>query len=150
MLSFRSARESDVPQLVAMLADDKLGSQREDVSDPLPDSYMDAFASIDADPNNEFVVATIEKEIVGFLQLTFIPYLTHTGSWRALVEGVRVSSRHRGEGLGSALIEHAVELARERHCRIVQLTTDKQRPQALAFYESLGFVASHEGLKLQL
>jgi GNAT superfamily N-acetyltransferase len=40
--------------------------------------------------------------------------------------------------------------ARERGCHLVQLTTDKARPDARRFYEGLGFVASHEGMKIRL
>ena len=96
------------------------------------------------------IVAEIDASIVGLLQLTFIPYLTYIGSWRGLIEGVRVLPDFRGQGLGTALIEWAIEAARKRQCRILQLTSDKQRPDALRFYESLGFEATHEGFKLRL
>jgi GNAT superfamily N-acetyltransferase len=84
------------------------------------------------------------------LQLTFIPYLTHQGSWRALIEGVRVHKDYRSHGIGKALFSWAIERARQRNCRMVQLTTDKARPEALRFYQQLGFQASHEGMKLHL
>jgi ribosomal protein S18 acetylase RimI-like enzyme len=147
-LSFRRARRDDVPAIVRMLADDQLGAKRERPETPLPDSYREAFAAIDGDPNNELVVACQHGEVVGVLQLTFIPYLTYQGGWRALVEGVRVDSRTRSQGLGKALLEWAIARARERGCVMVQLTTDKTRTDAKRFYESLGFVASHEGMKL--
>jgi GNAT superfamily N-acetyltransferase len=133
-----------------MLADDVLGATRERFETPLPASYLAAFAEIDADPNNELVVACLGDDVVGVLQLTFIPYLTHQGSRRVLIEGVRVARAHRGTGLGTRLFEWAIERARERGCRMVQLTTDKSRPDARRFYETLGFVASHEGMKLVL
>ena len=133
-----------------MLADDELGAQREDSSQPLNSSYRSAFDAIDRDPNNALIVAEIDASIVGMLQLTFIPYLTHIGSWRCLIEGVRVHPEYRGQGLGTALIEWAIEAARKRQCRILQLTSDKQRPDALRFYEALGFEATHEGFKLRL
>jgi len=137
-------------QLVAMLADDPLGATRERFSDPLPQPYATALAAIDEDPNNELIVACRENQVLGMLQLTFIPYLTHLGSWRALIEGVRVHRDYRSHGIGAALFEWAIERARQRNCTIVQLTTDKARPEALRFYEKLGFQASHEGMKLQL
>lgn len=149
-LTFRSAHREDVPVLVAMLADDALGAKREQNTDPLPESYFDTFQAIDTDPNNELVVACVEDEIVGMLQLTFIPYLTYQGGWRALIEGVRVNRNRRGQGLGRKMFEWAIARARERGCHMVQLTTDKSRPDALRFYESLGFKASHEGMKLHL
>lgn len=149
-LNFRMATPDDLPAIVGMLADDPLGATRERNESPLPAGYREAFAAIDADLHNELVVAVRGPAVVGVLQLTFIPYLTYQGSWRALIEGVRVAATERGHGVGQALFEWAIERARERGCRLVQLTTDKARPDALRFYERLGFVASHEGMKLQL
>jgi GNAT superfamily N-acetyltransferase len=131
-----------------MLADDALGALRERYTTPLPEAYYAAFEAIEADPNNELVVAERGGEVVGVLQLTFIPYLTYQGGWRALVEGVRVASSERGRGLGGLLLRWAVDRARARGCHLIQLTTDKRRPEALQFYERLGFKATHEGMKL--
>ena len=149
-LDFREARESDISHLVNLLADDALGAGREDISMPLNQRYLDAFHSIEQDPNNELTVVEFDGHLVGMLQLTFIPYLTHTGSWRCLIEGVRIAKNYRGKGLGSKFISWAVARAGERNCTIVQLTSDKQRASALRFYESLGFEATHEGFKLKL
>lgn len=133
-----------------MLADDPLGAKREQFSAPLPEGYWRAFAAIEGDENNELVVACIADEVIGVLQLTLIPSLTYQGGWRALIEGVRVDARFRQQGIGKALFEWAIIRARERGCLMVQLTTDKARPEAKRFYEALGFVASHEGMKLHL
>ena len=157
-LEFRQALEADLPHILKMLADDQLGSKREDISTPINQAYLDAFKLIDKDPNNELVVAeSIEdqggcphKEIAGVIQLTFIPYLTYRGSWRCLVEGVRVDKNFRGEGVGTRLFEWAIDRAKQKACNIIQLTSDKQRPDAIRFYQKLGFVASHEGFKLKL
>ena len=149
-LSFREATKSDLTALVHMLGDDSLGSMREDLSAPMNPKYIEAFNHIESDPNNELIVATLNDDIVGMVQLTFIPYLTHTGSWRCLIEGVRIHSGYRGKGLGGKLFEWSIQRAKERNCRLVQLTSDKTRTEALKFYESLGFVASHEGFKLHL
>ncbi|HET9405000.1 MAG TPA: GNAT family N-acetyltransferase [Burkholderiales bacterium] len=149
-LSFRRAARADVPEIVRLLADDALGAKRERYELPLPASYLTAFEAIDSDPNNELVVACLGERVVGVLQLTFIPYLTYQGSWRALIEGVRVDSGMRSAGIGKALFDWAIGRARSRGCHLVQLTTDKSRPGALRFYEALGFVASHEGMKLHL
>lgn len=146
----RDARGADLPFLVALLADDPLGATREDASLPLSERYETAFGAIASDPNQALVVADLDGAVVGMLQLTLIPSLTYRGSWRAQIEGVRVARHLRSSGLGRRLVTHAVERARERGCRMVQLTTDKQRPRAVAFYESLGFTASHEGMKLHL
>jgi len=148
--TFRRARREDVPDIVRLLADDPLGARREKYELPLPSSYLDAFAAIDADPNNELVVVDAAGEVIGVLQMTFIPYLTYQGRWRALIEGVRIDSRHRSGGLGRRLFEWAIARATERGCHLVQLTSDKDRPDAIRFYQSLGFVASHEGMKLSL
>ena len=149
-LEFSKAKESQIADLVNLLADDNLGSNREDISIPLNRCYLDAFHSIEKDPNNELTVVEYNGELVGMLQLTFIPYLTHTGSWRCLIEGVRIAKQFRGQGLGTRFINWAIERAAEKRCSIVQLTSDKQRPEALRFYESLGFRATHEGLKLKI
>ena len=149
-LTYRSAIQSDLPSLVEMLANDGLGQQREDTSQPLNQRYIESFAHINKDPNNELTVIESDSRIVGMLQLTFIPYLTHTGSWRCLIEGVRIHQDYRGAGLGTRFFEWAIDRARDRGCQIVQLTSDKSRPDAIRFYENLGFVASHEGFKLKL
>lgn len=149
-VQFRLAITEDLGALVQMLASDELGAEREDTSVPLNQAYVEAFASIESDANNELVVADFAGKPVGVLQLTFIPYLTYIGSWRCLIEGVRIHAHHRAAGLGQKLIEYAIARARERQCNLVQLTSDKLRADAIRFYNSLGFVASHEGFKLKL
>ena len=149
-LQFRKAVASDLDRLVSMLSDDALGALREDNSSPLNPDYLEAFRHIESDSNNELTVVEGEGEIIGMLQLTFIPYLTHVGSWRCLIEGVRIHSNFRGRGLGRQLIQWAIAHAKAKKCRIVQLTSDKTRPSALRFYESLGFKATHDGFKLKL
>lgn len=149
--TFRRALKSDLPSIVSLLADDHLGATRESFESPLPTAYDDAFAAIDRDPNNELVVVVDKTNVaVGVLQMTFIPYLTYRGGWRALIEGVRVASTVRSSGVGRKLFEWAIQRAMERKCHMVQLTSDKARPDAIRFYESLGFKPSHEGLKLHL
>ena len=149
-VTLRRATAADLPAIVAMLADDGLGRGREDASLPLARGYTDAFAAIEADPNQLLAVADSDGVVVGTLQLTFIPGLSHKGAWRGQVESVRVASSRRGTGLGQAMLEWAVAECRARGCRMVQLTTDKSRDDAHRFYARLGFVASHEGFKLKL
>jgi len=149
-IEFRTARRGDLARLVGMLADDRLGAERERFEDPLPSGYVDAFKAIDADGNQELLVADSDGLVVGFLQLSFLPHLTHQGAWRAQIEGVRVASEARGGGIGRELMNEAIRRARERNCRIVQLTSNKSRSRAVAFYGSLGFKATHEGFKLAL
>lgn len=147
----RRARAEDLPAIVALLADDPLGAARESATTPLPAGYVAAFAAIDADPNHELVVVQGEAHpIAGVLQLTFLPGISHRGGCRAQVEGVRIAAPLRSGGLGGALFAWAIGRARARGCLLVQLTTDKARPAAFRFYESLGFEASHEGMKLAL
>lgn len=148
-LTFRQATQDDLPAIIALLADDPLGAKREKYTLPLPDAYHQAFAAIERDPNNELVVVDAgEHRVGGVLQLTYIPYLTYQGGWRALIEGVRVAAELRSRGVGEQLFRWAIERARERGCHLIQLTSDKARPEAIRFYEKLGFRASHEGMKL--
>ena len=146
---FRLAESADLPAIVGLLADDPLGAERERLESPLPRSYGAAFEAISRDPNNELVVAVSNGATVGVLQLTFIPGLSYQGGWRALLEAVRVAAPARSQGIGRAMFEWAIQRARDRGCVLVQLTTDRARPDALRFYQQLGFVASHHGLKLR-
>ncbi|HKA63385.1 MAG TPA: GNAT family N-acetyltransferase, partial [Methylomirabilota bacterium] len=120
----RRARLDDVPAIVRMLADDLLGATRERNQTPLPESYRRAFEAIDRDDNQDLIVACQDERVVGVLQLTFMPSLTYQGGWRAQIEGVRVDSAIRSQGLGRTLFEWAIARARERGCHMVQLTTD--------------------------
>ena len=149
-VKFRPAVREDLPEIVRLLADDPLGASRESLVSPLPGSYAEAFAAIERDPNNELIVGALNGKVVGVLQITFIPYITYRGGWRALIEGVRVASGVRSAGLGRTFFQWAINRATERGCHLVQLTSDKARPDAIRFYETLGFVASHEGMKLHL
>ncbi|GAB3799338.1 GNAT family N-acetyltransferase [Virgibacillus kimchii] len=149
-IRFRMAAEKDLDSIVAMLADDVLGSKRERYEHPLPNSYLKAFKDISSDPNNELVVACDGNKVIGVQQITFTPYITHQGGWRATIEGVRTAASVRGKGVGTQLIKWAIQRSKERGCHLVQLTTDKNRPGALKFYERLGFKATHEGLKMKL
>lgn len=149
-ITFREAQEADLPEIVEMLANDPLGKEREDASGASADAYLQAFRAIDVDPHNELLVACDAEEVIGVLQLTFIPNLSYRGSWRCLIEGVRVAEGYRGQRIGRRLIEQGINRARNRKCRWVQLTTNKSRAAAIAFYEGLGFKATHEGMKLEL
>ena len=149
-VSMRPAAPADLRRIIELLIDDPLGRGREELTDPLPAEYRAAFEAIESDPNNEVIVVTRASAVIGVMQLTFIPSLTHRGGWRMQIEGVRVAEEARGGGVGRTMIRWAIERAAERRCRIVQLTSDKHRPTAIRFYESLGFKATHEGMKLQV
>lgn len=148
-MHFRKAIKEDLQAIVALIADDKLGALREDYQDPLPLPYHRAFKNIDTDSNQELMVVENETgDIIGTLQLSFIQYLTYKGGIRAQIEAVRIREDHRNQGLGKQLFDWAIDRAKERGAHLLQLTTDKKRPKALVFYKSLGFVDSHEGMKL--
>jgi ribosomal protein S18 acetylase RimI-like enzyme len=149
-IQFRIARFDDVPAIVALLADDPLGSQRERTGTPLDACYVTAFRAIEADSNQRLVVVCDGEEIIGTLQLSFIPGIARMGAWRGQIEAVRIAAHRRDSGLGQEMFEWAIEQCRARGCSLVQLTTDKSRTDAQRFYERLGFVASHEGYKLAL
>ena len=148
-MQYRKATRADVPKIVQLLANDKLGRQREAYQDPLPEEYFRAFELIDQDSNQELIVIENQNaEIIGTLQLSFIQYLTYRGGIRAQIEAVRIREDHRGKGLGAELFTWAIQRAKERGAHLLQLTTDKKRPEAVKFYEKLGFTASHEGMKM--
>jgi GNAT superfamily N-acetyltransferase len=149
-LVFRRATRDDVAHIVRLLADDPLGSTRERDTDPLPGSYHEAFDAIDADPGNELIVVERDGAIVGTFQLTFIPGLSFQGAKRAQIEAVRVDAPYRSLGIGARMFEWAIERARQRGCRFLQLTTNAARTDAHRFYDRLGFAASHVGMKLDL
>jgi GNAT superfamily N-acetyltransferase len=147
----RKATKNDVKHIIEMLANDKLGSLREDYKLPLPSSYISAFQNIESDPNQELMVVENQKgEVIGTMQLSFIQYLTYQGGIRAQIEAVRIHKDHRGSGLGTNMLEWAISRAKEKGAHVLQLTTDKKRPEALRFYKNMGFKASHEGMKMHL
>lgn len=149
-LRCRLACIEDLKSIIELLADDELGAQREVAGKEPAASYQQAFAAIQQDPNNELLVAEYNQHVVAVLQLTFTPNLSHQGSWRATIEGVRVASRLRSHGFGTRLMEMAIDRARQRGCRLVQLTSNSQRTSAIRFYERLGFEHTHAGMKMWL
>ncbi|MCD2180676.1 GNAT family N-acetyltransferase [Rhizobium sp. GN54] len=149
-LRYRRATAADVETIVAMLADDVLGSSRESASPEGIERYHQAFAEIDADRNQFLCVIEDGQQIVGTLQLTFIPGLARNGAKRGQIEAVRIASDRRGENIGQAMFAWAIDECRARGCSLVQLTTDKARPDAHRFYERLGFEPTHIGYKLKV
>lgn len=149
-IHFRRAQAFDLPDIVALLADDPIGARREDASTPLAQPYLDAFKAIDADPNQLLAVVTDATQVIGTLQISFIPGISRKGSWRGQIEAVRIARHWRHAGIGTRVFEWAIGQCRARGCGLVQLTTDKDRAAAHKFYESLGFTASHVSYKLAL
>jgi GNAT superfamily N-acetyltransferase len=149
-VSFRPATLNDLPEIVRMLSNDFLGQQRERYENPLPESYIKAFREIEGDPNNELIVAELNGDLVGTLQLTFTPSISFQGGKRCTVESVRVDERYRGRGIGRDMMLWAIEKAKQKGCISMQLTTNAERTDAHRFYKNLGFSASHVGMKLKL
>ena len=147
---FRQAGPADLPPIVRMLADDELGSQRERVKNPLPESYYSAFEQINNDPNHELIVAELNGEVIGTLHLMFLPSVSFQGGLRAQIESVRVEKKFQSQGIGSEMMKWAMERARQRGAYVVQLTSHKSRVDAHRFYERLGFKGSHLGMKMSL
>jgi len=148
---FRRAAADDLERVVALLADDPLGRERESAAAAVLDPrYREAFEAIERDPNQLLAVADRDGRVIGVLQLSFIPGLTRRGIWRGQIEGVRIAAAERSGGIGQAFIEWAIGQCRERGCGLVQLTSDKRRSAAHRFYEALGFEATHQGYKLLL
>ncbi len=148
-MKFRKATKNDISTIVEMIADDELGKKRENFQIPLPQEYLTAFEEIHSDQNQELIVVENENaEIVGTLQLSFIQYLTYRGGIRAQIESVRIRKDKRGLGIGKTMFEWAINRAKERKAHLLQLTTDKERPKAIKFYEDLGFKATHAGMKM--
>ncbi len=150
MIVFRDAEVADLPAIVALLADDDRGATRERATDPLPPHYAAAFDAIRRQEGNTVLVAEQDGAVVGCLQLTFIPNLSHLGMMRAQIEGVRVSRAMRGQRIGERLLAEAATRARAAGCGVMQLTTNVARKDAQRFYQRLGFEASHVGMKLTL
>jgi len=149
-VTIRRARRDDVGAIVAMLADDRLGSARERIEDPLPESYFRAFEAVDRDPNIQLVVAeSADGIVVGCLQLCVLPGLSSQGASRGLIEDVRVASHCRSQGIGEQLVQWAVAEARAKNCKLVELLTHQTRVDAQRFYVRLGFAASHVGMTLR-
>lgn len=149
-MRFRLATRADLPEIVRLLADDHLGGSRERYIDPLPAEYGAAFDGLQKIGAEVILALDDAGRVIGCLQLLVLPGLGSLGKQRAQIEAVRIESALRGKGLGSQLIAHAIARARERGCKLVQLTSDNSRQGAHRLYERLGFKASHVGMKLPL
>lgn len=149
-IKIREANSDDLSSIIQLLADDPLGAQREDSAMPPNAYYLEAWDNISKDNNAEIFIVEDQGRVIGVAQLDYLQYLTYQGGRRAQIEGVRVHQKYRNKGVGKQLIQFLIEKARQNGCHLVQLTTDITRRNALKFYESLGFVPSHIGMKLHL
>lgn len=146
----RFATEADLPPIIDMLADDAIAVLRETPELEKQDVYLRAWEDMQKDQFNKLLVAEVDHELVGVLQLTYISGLSRAGMKRAQIEGVRVKRDWRGQAIGRELVRAAIGLAKSHGCGLVQLTTDKRRRRANEFYEALGFAPTHEGMKIVL
>lgn len=156
-ITCRDATLDDLPRIIDLIADDAVAARR---TGAFGAPHVRGFEAIQASPDNDLVVAVRKRQapggeaqagdVVGCMQLTYVPGISRNGATRLLVEAVRVDAALRGQGIGRLLMEHAHERGRARGCVLAQLTSDKQRPDAHRFYRSLGYVPSHEGFKLPL
>ena len=148
---YRKATKEDLPAIIEMIANDALGQLRERFEDPLPKEYYSAFERINTDKNQELIVIeNSEGDVVATFQLSFLQYLTYVGGIRCLVENVHVREDQTGKGIGKRMFQWIIERAKEKNVHLIQLTSNKLRPNAIRFYESIGFKATHEGFKLHL
>ena len=148
---YRKATKEDLPAIIEMIANDALGQLRERFEDPLPKEYYSAFERINTDKNQELIVIeNSESEVVATFQLSFLQYLTYVGGIRCLVENVHVREDQTGKGIGKQMFQWIIERAKEKNVHLIQLTSNKLRPNAIRFYEGIGFKATHEGFKLHL
>lgn len=149
--SLRKYKSSDLNALVSLLHDDDLGRTREENQSLSESNYQQALRLIAGSEYFDVYVLELAGEIIGCFQIMFLPHISFKGSTRCQVESVRVKSDWRGRGFGRLMMEHAIDMAKKRDCKIFQLTSNKSRSkQAHKFYESLGMQASHEGYKLYL
>ena len=149
-LTCRDATAADLPAIIAMLAEEKIGGRKDDASEPLDPVYLAAFDVIDRDPHQRLIVAELDGAIVGTMQLSWLPGLINRGAVRGQIEAVRIAADKRSLGLGAAMIGWAVERFRESGCFMAQLTSNNDRAAAHRFYERLGWKKSHAGFKLHL
>ena len=149
-LILKSAKEKDLPEIIQLFMGDEFGATRECLSDPVLPSYREAFQAITEDKNQALLVVDYNNELIGTCHLTFMPSLSFKGSWRLNIENIHVAKRFQNQGVGTWMLQKAMALGKEKGCKIVQLTTNKERLRAKIFYEKLGFVATHEGMKFYL
>lgn len=149
-LTHRKATIDDLSTIIELLAQDELGAKREVRATPLDTQYIDAFNRINQDANHYLMIVELKDEIVATCHLTLLPSLTFTGATRLQIEAVRVHPNHRGNTIGECMIKHAIEYGKSHNATIIQLTTNKERPNAISFYTKLGFTSTHEGMKLSL
>jgi GNAT superfamily N-acetyltransferase len=146
-LSFRDAKPEDLPFIVGLYVEDSVIQTDDDPAQAMDQPYLDALAAIKADPNQVLVVAELDGDRVGTIQVTFVPGLNRRGMWKGLLEGVHISAAHRSKGLGAEMVDWALARCKARGCGMAQLTSNKKRLDAHRFYERLGWKKSHEGFK---
>ncbi|GGD67903.1 GNAT family N-acetyltransferase [Croceicoccus mobilis] len=148
-LLIRDATLADLPAIIALGEDDPVAVARDPVAVPVSE-HEAAFALIEADPGERLLVAEIAGTVIGSFQLSFIPGIARRGTWRGMIESVRVTPTMQGRGIGRLMMLWAIDACRAKGCHTVQLTSATNRPDAHRFYERLGFHPTHRGYKLKL
>lgn len=149
-LCLRAAEKKDLPHIIRLLEEDELGATREYFSNPLLQGYYEAFQAIVEDKNQDLLVVTLNDRLIATCHLTYMPSLSFQEAWRLNLENIHVNKKFQNQGVGTWMLQQAIQLGKDRNCTIIQLTTNKKRVRARSFYEKLGFIASHEGMKLYL
>lgn len=146
----RDATESEISTIIELSMAGAIEANRFPDFDANEPGYVAAFRAIAADANHRLVVVEDQGELIGTMQISFIPGLPGGGAWRGQLENVHIRADYRGRGIGAMLTDWAVDRCREKGCKMVQLTSNKKRKDAHRFYARLGFEATHEGFKMKL
>jgi GNAT superfamily N-acetyltransferase len=152
-IRMREAVAADVPRIAALImqgAPEQTRTAHEIAAEAHDPAYLAAFAALSANPANRLFVAERENAVVGTYQITLLPGLAERGRLRAKIESVHVAPECRGRGIGAAMMRHALAFAAGKGVGLVELTSNKARPDAHRFYRNLGFAQSHEGFKFSL
>lgn len=144
-MKFRAAKQDELGLIVELLSDDELGSKRESTQDLNP--YQTAFKNIQTDQNQHLMVVEKQGDLVGTCQLSIIHSISYRGATRLNIESVRVKRSARNLGIGQWMMAQICEFAKQHECTILQLASNIQRPEAIAFYKRAGFIDSHVGMK---
>ncbi len=147
-LSYRKATINDLPRIIDLLSQDRLGAGRENPNDF--ESYRQIFKEIGSNPNHFLMVVEIKDFIVATCHLTILPYLSHCGARRLQIESLHVSEQIRSQGVGKWVLDQAIHWGKQYGAKKVQLTTNRTRLDSHRFYERFGFTPSHFGMKLSI
>ena len=145
MMNIRPAKEKDIPRLLELYR--QLSFNPEEYNVPPQKECRRAFKEMAKVPRYSLLVAEENGEVIGTMVLAILPSIAHQAQPFAVIEHSVVDEKRRSKGVGKALMEHCVKLAKEAGCYKIMLSSDKRRNRAHKFYKSLGFEASGEGFR---